>query len=136
MRVLVDTDVVSYAYRKDDPFESFFGPRLVGHSPHIAFMTLAELEFGMQRRNWGAKRQNDLRDFVAARFVELSATRETCFQWGRLKAEAERRGRQLKSADGWIAATAVTYGLPLMTNNRRDFDFLPDLQLITQGGGS
>ena len=33
MRVLVDTDVVSYAFRKDDVFEAFYGPKLVGRLP-------------------------------------------------------------------------------------------------------
>lgn len=131
MRILVDTDVVSYAYRQEEFFLSFYGPQLVGHSPHVAFMTLAELEFGMRKANWGEPRQNDLRNFVASHFVELPPIRETCLQWGKLKAEAERSGRQLKTADGWIAATAVTLGMPLMTHNRRDFAFIPGLQLIT-----
>ncbi|KAA1262580.1 hypothetical protein LF1_51470 [Rubripirellula obstinata] len=30
MRVLVDTDVVSYAYRKDEIFQSIYGPQLQG----------------------------------------------------------------------------------------------------------
>lgn len=43
---------------------------------------------------------------------------------------ANCQGRVLHVGDSWIAATAVTLAIALMTNNRRDFDYLPDLQLI------
>ena len=136
MRILVDTDVVSYAYRKDEPFLSFYGPQLSGHTPHVALMTMAELEFGARRRNWGTRRQEELRNFVTLHFVELLPTRETAFLWGRIKAEAEQNGRQVEAADAWIAATALEYTVPLMTNNRRDFEFISGLQLITKAGDS
>lgn len=131
MRILVDTDVISYAYRDDELFQSFYGPELVGHLPHVAYMTIAELEYGVRRRKWGPERQRNLREFVTENFVDLLPIRETCFFWGQIVADAELSGRQLKVADGWIAATALTYGMPLMTNNRRDFDHISGLQLIT-----
>jgi predicted nucleic acid-binding protein len=36
---------------------------------------------------------------------------------------------QLKLADAVIAATAITYDLPLYTYNTRDFKFIPDIVL-------
>ncbi|MEM9366402.1 MAG: PIN domain-containing protein [Planctomycetota bacterium] len=136
MRVLVDTDVVSYAFRKDDVFESFYGPRLVGLLPHVSFMTIAEIEYGVRRRSWGERRQSDMRDFIAQHFSTIDPTLETSQTWGKILAEAEMSGRHLKDADGWVAATALYHDMPLMTNNRRDFEFIPGLQLITQDGSA
>ena len=40
-------------------------------------------------------------------------------------AEAKRRGLGLASMDGLLAATAIAYGLTLVTRNGRDFRSLP-----------
>ena len=47
--------------------------------------------------------------------------------WG----EAEKKGRHLASSDAWIAATAVLLDLPLLTHNRKDYESLESLKLIS-----
>ena len=42
--------------------------------------------------------------------------------WGRISAAAIRRGRARPANDTWIAACALTYGLPLATLNAKDFE--------------
>ncbi|MEJ1966651.1 MAG: PIN domain-containing protein [Gammaproteobacteria bacterium] len=53
---------------------------------------------------------------------------------GRLYAQVmldrERMGKRLEKADGWIATTAIYYGLPLVTHDR-DFVGTRGLRLIT-----
>ncbi len=48
---------------------------------------------------------------------------ETGRLWGELTAAAQKAGRVVHAADGLIAATAVRYGLRLMTRNTADFEF-------------
>jgi len=134
MYVLVDTDVVSYGLRSDPLFQTFYGPALVGKQPLISFMTMGELEYGASLANWGERRIAALRTYLSSNFTDVVPTHAICRQWGQLMAYANSQGRVLHVGDGWIAATAVTLAILLMTNNRRDFDYLPDLQLITYAG--
>ncbi|KAA1262579.1 PIN domain protein [Rubripirellula obstinata] len=97
-------------------------------------MTLAEVEYGMRRRSWGERRQIELNNFIDKHFSSIIPTLETSQLWGKIVADAEALGRRLKVADGWVAATALQHNMPLMTNNRRDFDFIPGLQLISNAG--
>jgi tRNA(fMet)-specific endonuclease VapC len=53
---------------------------------------------------------------VAEAFAELRA--------GQLDA-----GRLTASTDLWIAATAIAYGMTLVTHNTRDYEQLPGLSL-------
>ncbi|QDV81250.1 PIN domain-containing protein [Planctomycetes bacterium TBK1r] len=136
MRVLVDTDVVSYGLRADPRFDQFYGPTLASAEPFVSFMTIGELEHGAALRNWAEKRLGELRAYLSENFLSIMPTTEICRCWGQIRAEAKSRGRVLKPEDGWIAATSVVYGIPLMTNNRRDFEGIPGLQLITQEGST
>jgi tRNA(fMet)-specific endonuclease VapC len=43
------------------------------------------------------------------------------------------KGRPVDPSDAWIAATAIRYNLPLVTHNRRHFDGITGLQVISEG---
>jgi predicted nucleic acid-binding protein len=47
--------------------------------------------------------------------------------WGELTAKTQQKGLTLPAADGLIAATAITYGLHLVTRNVDDFKHTPVL---------
>ncbi len=57
--VVVDTDVVSFRFKKDARARSY-RPHLIGQSPVIAFMTLAELHAWALERRWGPARRAEL----------------------------------------------------------------------------
>jgi len=59
MAVVVDTDVVSFLYKRDTRAD-LYRPHLDGQLPIISFMTLAELEHWTVARDWGARRRQDL----------------------------------------------------------------------------
>jgi predicted nucleic acid-binding protein len=42
-----------------------------------------------------------------------------------------KAGRPMKAGDAWIAATARLIGAPLVTNNRKDFEPVPGLTVIS-----
>ena len=79
--IVVDTDVISFGFRNDSRF-TFYMPHMQGLRPLMSFMTSAEIEFGIRRRNWG-----------------------------HLKTESELTGRILPEADAWNAALAVLIGM-------------------------
>jgi tRNA(fMet)-specific endonuclease VapC len=129
--MVVDTDVVSYIYKKDTR-AALYEPHLVNAITVISFMTLAEMERWAIARNWGAKRRADMLEKVLGRFAVIESDHALCWQWAVVTEIARRTGRKIETADAWIAATAILYDAELVTHNAADFNFLPGLQIITE----
>jgi predicted nucleic acid-binding protein len=60
--VVVDTDVVSFLF-KTHPFAPAYQAILADRSLAVSLITLAEVEYGMQAKNWGAARRDLMRRF-------------------------------------------------------------------------
>ncbi len=58
---------------------------------------------------------------------ELIVDRVVAERAGRLR----RVKRSLRTPDALVAATAIAYGLPLLTRNVRDFEDLPGLRVLS-----
>ena len=127
---VVDTDVVSYGFRGDSRF-TFFEPHLLGKDAFISFMTTAELDYWGLSRNWGKRRRQQLDAYVDQHYAMYPVTRQLCKLWSEVTFEAKQQGRVIRGADAWIAATAIRLNAPLLTNNRKDFEFLSTLQLVS-----
>jgi predicted nucleic acid-binding protein len=41
------------------------------------------------------------------------------------------KGRPISYHDAWIAAAGIRFGLPLVTHNRKHFEHLSDLRIIS-----
>jgi predicted nucleic acid-binding protein len=126
-QVVLDTSVVSIFFRKDTRAD-FFEAEIAGRQPVISFQTQEEALFGAIKRGWGARRMNQLRRHLA-QYEPIGVTPELIEICARLRSERESAGRQLKTADAWIAATALLLGCPLATTDG-DFEGIPDLELI------
>jgi predicted nucleic acid-binding protein len=116
---VVDTDVVSFLY-KNHPLASAYQPILSGRPLAVSLVTLAEIEYGMEAKNWGAGRRDLMRRFLA-RFTPLLPDTETAILWARIKSNCEKHGRLITFADAWIAASAVQLSVPLVTHNASDY---------------
>lgn len=51
---------------------------------------------------------------------------------GAAVAATKATGRTLPFADSWIAATALSLGLPLVTHNRADFEGIAGLTVVSE----
>lgn len=90
----------------------------------VTFTVAGELAAGRsmaQRTRWSA--------FVD-RFRVLPSTVEVCWQYGNLYRFLQRNGLLLDTNDLWIAATALAYGMPLVTRNIKHFQRVPDLEIV------
>ena len=126
---IVDTDVVSMLFKGDTraiAYRSHLTHKLLG----ISFMTLAELERWSLERQWGTSRRLDLAQHLR-HYTVLPVSRELCLKWAEVSFAARRKGRPIQTADAWIAASALHYQVPLITNNRSDYSAVDGLVLLS-----
>jgi tRNA(fMet)-specific endonuclease VapC len=64
------------------------------------------------------------------RYTVLPVSRELCAKWAEAAFTAKRKGRPIQTADAWIAASALHYQVPLITNNRDDYSSVDGLALL------
>jgi tRNA(fMet)-specific endonuclease VapC len=128
--VVVDTDVVSFLFKRDTRAE-WYRPHLTGKLLVISFMTVAELDRWALERNWGEKRRSRMEEHLR-NFVVYPFARALCLKWAEVSDRARRNGRPIQCADAWIAATAVLHGIPLVTNNGKDYTGVDVLTIISE----
>jgi tRNA(fMet)-specific endonuclease VapC len=126
---IVDTDVVSMLF-KGDTRALAFRPHIRGRLLGISFMTLAELERWSLERNWEQSRRLELNQHLT-RYAVLPVSRELCVKWAEVTFAAKRKGRPIQTADAWIAASALHYQVPEITNNEGDYSAVEGLVLLS-----
>src|SRR5687768_8333474 len=102
--VIIDTDVLSYLFKGDTRAESYRS-QLHGKLGVLSFMTIAELDFWDNARDWGAIRRADLSAFLGTYTVVDSDSR-LCQMWAEIRHLVMRDGHHIDTANCWIAATA------------------------------
>ena len=128
-QVVVDTDVASYIFNWHPSAERYL-EALRGSEWVLSFMTVAEMRMGAISAGWGIRRRALLEQFIE-RFGVVYADDNLCTSWATLRADGRAAGRALSPQDAWIAATALALDATLATNNRRDFEHIQKLRLLT-----
>ena len=95
----------------------------------ISSITVAELEFGVQKSQYPSQNQQALDQFLLP-LVILDFDHEAARAYGKLRAWLETRGRVIGALDMLIAAHALSKGLSLATNNVREFSRVPGLKVL------
>jgi tRNA(fMet)-specific endonuclease VapC len=126
---VVDTDVVSMLF-KGDTRAFAYRPHITGRLLGISFMTLAELERWSLERDWGQRRKLELAQHLTS-YVVLPVNRELCGKWAEVSFAARKKGRPIQTAGAWIAASALYYQVPPITNNRADYSAVDGLALLS-----
>lgn len=128
--VVADTDVLSFMFKKDSRAGGY-RTHLEGRSVILSFQTVAEFWRWSYQRNWGSRRQERMEGFLS-QFAVCHSNHELNVRWAELMVESRRAGRPLLAQDAWVAATAMELGIPLVSHNRRDFESLAGLHLISE----
>ena len=103
--ILLDTNVVSFMFRRDTRAELFL-PHLTNKTPCIAAQTVAELHFGAQSGKWGKARYDALMKHIDG-FTVLVADKETAELWAELTLQAQALGRPMAASDVWVDGREV-----------------------------
>jgi tRNA(fMet)-specific endonuclease VapC len=129
MKLLLDTNICIYII-KQQPVTvlKHFLEYQIGDIG-ISSITLSELRYGVAKSNHREKNAKALDEFIIPLEVvpyDESATRV----YGDIRATLEKAGTPIGSMDMLIAAHAVSLGIPLVTNNTREFIRVPSLSVV------
>lgn len=126
---VVDTDVLSF-WQKKDKRGSDYSAALAGRTLVISFQTVAEQLRWAEERDWGERRRVELEAYLQ-QFLVYPYSADLAREWAAIMAATSKAGRLMSAGDGWIAATARLIGAPLATHNRKHFEAVPGLSLVT-----
>lgn len=127
MKFLLDTNICIYII-KQKPLEVLhkFNTYQVGDIG-ISSLTVAELEFGVQKSQYPAKNQQALAQFLLPlEIVNFDYAAATIY--GDIRARLEKQGTPIGSLDTLIAAHALSLQVILITNNIKEFSRVPNLK--------
>jgi predicted nucleic acid-binding protein len=139
LNFLVDTNVISELTK---PLPNPAVVRWLAESDEdrvfLSVISLAEIRRGIALLDPGRRRDQLeawFRIEVPQRFEHrlIGVDREIAERWGDVIAASQRRGIALSAMDAFLAATAQTHKLTLVTRNLRDFVSL-DLVLLNPWG--
>ena len=129
MRYLVDTDWVIHSLHGIDhvlrKLEEMT-PEGVG----ISIVSVAELYQGVFYSTDPAGNEAILQEFIKG-YEVLQLDDDTCRIFARERGRLKQAGTPIGDLDLLIGATALRHGLTLLTNNRRHFERLSGLNLIS-----
>jgi tRNA(fMet)-specific endonuclease VapC len=129
--VLLDTDVYSYLARDEDERGHPYRHHVHGKTVALSPISVGELLFGAARRDWGERRMQDLQHRILGLLI-LPFDFPVCVTYAGVKARLRAQGRIIGDNDIWIAAFALRHSIPLVSNNRRHFENIPGLVLVTE----
>jgi tRNA(fMet)-specific endonuclease VapC len=96
----------------------------------LSIISIAELYEGVFNSTNPERNERELQHFLQdVSTVQLDE--ETCRIFGRERANLRRAGRIITDTDLLIAATALRRNLTLLTNNRRHFERVDGLTIIS-----
>lgn len=127
MKFLLDTNICIYII-KQKPLEVLhkFNTYQVGDIG-ISSITVAELEFGVQKSQYPAKNQQALTQFLLPLEI-VNFDRAAATIYGDIRAKLETQGTPIGSLDTLIAAHALSLPVTLITNNIKEFSRVPNLK--------
>jgi tRNA(fMet)-specific endonuclease VapC len=132
--ILLDTNVFSYLLRRGDPRAVLYRPHIQGRTVAVSFVTVGELYYWAERRKWGPEKITFFEERVQAVTV-VPYDLEICKTYARLKSRLKTptgSHRLIGDNDLWIAACAVRHAIPLITHNRRHFEGIPGLNVVSE----
>ncbi len=128
MKYLLDTNICVYLIRGKSQEALQNLARYSISDVGILSITLAELQFGIQKSNRSEQNQQALDQFIIP-LTTVDFDYEAAVAYGQIRAYLGARGTAIGSLDTLIAAHALSCDLTLVTNNTKEFARVPGLAL-------
>jgi len=127
MKYMLDTNICIYII-KNKPQSVLEHLKTKRDGLTVSAITLAELEHGVSASTYQERNALALMQFlVIARCLPF--THQAATEYGKIRADLQRRGKMIGVMDMLIAAHAISEGLTLVTNNTSEFERVEGLQL-------
>ncbi len=127
LKYMLDTNIVIYVIKHKPPqVRSKFNT--VATQLCVSSITVAELIYGAENSQFPNKNLQTVENFLS-RLTVLDYTQDAAVQYGQIKASLKKIGQLISDNDLHIAAHARSKGLILVTNNTKEFERVPALQL-------
>ncbi len=127
LKYMLDTNIVIYVIKHKPPqVRSKFNT--VAPQLCVSSITVAELIYGAENSQFPNKNLQTVENFLS-RLTVLDYTQDAAVQYGQIKASLKKIGQLISDNDLHIAAHARSKGLILVTNNTKEFERVPALQL-------
>lgn len=94
----------------------------------ISSITLAELEYGVEKSNYTERNRLALAGFLSSIEI-LPFSEKAAAEYGKIRANLERKGNIIGAYDLMIGAHALSENITLVTNNTREFERISNLLL-------
>lgn len=129
MAVLIDTSVL--VDRERGAGSAAFEHLLGEEERAISVITVSELLHGVHRARGATRaRRHAFVEHVLAAFDALPITEQVARVHAETWARLSARGTVVGAHDLWIAASALAYGLGVVTRDASDFSRIPGLRVI------
>lgn len=124
---MLDTNIVIYVIKQKPPqVRTKFNS--VATQLCVSSVTVAELIYGAENSQYPEKNLYIVENFLS-RLQILDYGLEAAIQYGNIKAILRKTGQLISDNDLHIVAHARSKGLILVTNNTKEFERVPALQL-------
>lgn len=128
MIYMLDTNICIYIIKKK-PNKVFETKNRLGIGDVcISAITLAELEYGVEKSQQRERNKIALTSFLAPLEI-LPFSDNAAVIFGEIRAALEKKGQIIGAYDLLIAAHALSKNLILITNNTNEFSRIPSLSL-------
>ncbi len=128
LKRLLDTNVCIHVIRRRPPEVLSNFERFEVGEVGVSSVTVAELFYGAEKSSRHEQNREALSRFLLPLEVVAFGS-EAAGAYGRVRAALERAGTPIGPLDTLIAAHAVSLGVTLVTNNVREFERVPNLDL-------
>ena len=125
---MLDTNICIYIIKKRTPTVLSRFKTIYSEDLYLSVMTVAELQYGVDKSNAKSKNQAILDDFISR--LQVLQWEETAVQYySKLRNYLEAKGTPIGNMDMLIAAHCQSQNYILVTNNIREFEIIPDLKV-------
>jgi tRNA(fMet)-specific endonuclease VapC len=128
VRYLLDTNICVYIAKRRPAKTMARFEQLQPGDVGMSVVTLLELTYGALKSQQVAEnlaRLEQLERVIPAQPLDAKVARD----YGRIRADLERKGAPIGAYDLLIAAHAMSLGVTLVTNNLREFKRVPGLKV-------
>lgn len=122
---LLDTNVVIYFFTRHPLYYESVSHLIfdMNEDYGLSALTYFEVFYGVS-----IPERPSVKSFLVESFHIFDVTRGIAEQAAVFLADSKKKARQLK-IDALIGTTALIHGIPLVTNNPKDFEWIPGLQV-------